>query len=126
MPRVVIPVTEILRAGIQAGAVAQVTADATNDHYIAVNAGDVFLEIASTDGGVQTVDVVPNPAPGGTYDGLTITPLSLSIPAGQTWLFGPFRPYTFQQDTDGMMHLNPSVSTTLKFRAYKLPPPAQA
>lgn len=121
MARSVIPVTDILREGIEAGAVAQVTADATNDHYIAVNDGRVFLEVASTDAGVQTVEIEPNPSPGGTFDGLTIANLVLTVPAGETWLFGPFKTYTFQQDADGMMHINPSVSTTLKFRAYALP-----
>lgn len=126
MARSEIPVTEIVRAGTEAGAVAQITADATNDHFITANDGRVFLEVASTDGGAQTVDIVANPTPGGTFDGLTIDPLTLSIPAGETWFFGPFRPYTFQQDSSGMMHINPSVSTTLKFRAYQLPAAAQA
>lgn len=126
MPRVEIPVTEIARSGVRVDNVAQVTGDATNDHYIAENDGRVYLEIENENVGSQTVDIEANPSPGGTFDGLAIEPLTLTIPAGQTFLFGPFRPYTFQQDSDGMMHVNPSVSTDLKFRAFRLPSPTQA
>ena len=127
MPRVVIPVTEITRdTGIEYGAVAQVTSDATNDHYIAENDGRVFIEIENENASSRTVEIVANPAPGGTFDGLTISNLVLTIPGLETWFFGPFRPYTFQQDSSGMMYLNPSASTDLKFRAYLLPVPGQA
>lgn len=121
MPRVVIPVTEILRAGVAPPA--QVDADATNDHYIAENDGRVLVEIVSSDAGAQTVEVVANPSL--SADGLTVANLSIAIPAGATRLCGPFRQQTFKQDSVGMLHLNPSVSTTLKFRAYELPAPAQ-
>lgn len=122
MPRVEIPVTEITRAGVAPPA--QTDADATNDHYIAENDGRVLIEIVSSDAGEQTVEVVPNPSL--TADGLTIDNLVITIPAGATRVCGPFRTTTFKQDASGMMHLNPSVSTTLKFRAYNLPVPGQA
>lgn len=121
MPRVEIPVTEITRDGVAQPA--QTTADATNDHYIAVNDGRVLVEIISTDAGAQTVEVVPNPSL--TADGLTVSNLSIAVGAGATVYAGPFRFTTFKQDSSGMMYLNPSVSTTLKFRAYNLPNPAQ-
>lgn len=119
MPRVQIPVTTLTRAGVAPPA--QTDADATNDHYI--NAadfqnGDLVLEIVSSDAGAQTVEVVANPAL--SADGLTIGNLTISIPAGATRVCKQFKYQTFRQGADSnRMYLNPSVSTTLKFRAYK-------
>lgn len=121
MPRVVIPVTEIIRAGVAPPA--QTDADATNDHYIAENDGRVLIEIQNTAGSSGTVDIEPNPAL--SADGLTVAALTITIPATSTRVCGPFRQQTFKQDAVGMLHLNPSVSTTLKFRVYELPAPAQ-
>lgn len=125
MPRVEIPVTDIVRSGIEAGAVAAVASDATENHFVDANDGRVFLEVENQNAGAQTVEVLPNPSVGGTYDGLTIEPLVLTIPAGETWLFGPFRALTFQQDATGTMHIDPSISTDLLFRAYRLPNPGE-
>ena len=119
MARVVIPVTNIDRDGVAAPS--QVTADATNDHYFAGNDNRVFLEIVSTDGGAQTVEIVANPSL--TADGLTVGNLSIPVAAGATVLAGPFRVGTFKQDINNTVYVNPSVSTTLKFRAYRLPAP---
>lgn len=122
MARTEITVTEVPREGVEAAQVAQVASTA-DGHFIAVNDGRVELEIQNTSGSVQTVEIPPNPAPGGTFDGLAIEPLVLTIPAGETWKFAQFRTYTFQQDSSGMMHLDPSVVTDLKFRAYRYPNP---
>lgn len=121
MPRVEIPVTTIDRDGVAQPS--QVTADATNDHYIAENDGRVLLEIISTDAGPQTVEIEPNPSY--TADGLSVGNLSIAVAAGATVYVGPFRFTTFKQDASGMLHINPSVSTTLKFRAYELPAVSQ-
>jgi hypothetical protein len=116
MPRVEIPVTEIVRAGVAPPA--QVNGDATNDHFIDDNDGTLFIEVVSSDGSPQTVSVQPNP--GYNADGLTVSALSLSVPAGATRLFGPFKPNTFNQDTvNKRLHVDPSVSTNLKFRCYR-------
>ena len=72
---------------------AQTDADATNDHYF-INA-----------------------------DGLTVSALTITIPAGVTRVCGPFRVATFKQNASYHLYLDPSVSTTLKFRAYRLPEP---
>lgn len=119
MPRVAIPVNAIVREGLAQPA--QVTADSGNKHYVEGNDGQVFIEIVSTDGSPRTVTVLP--APSASADGLTISPLVLTIAAGATGYFGPFKPSTFNQDMIAkQVWLDPSVSTTLKFRAYKLIP----
>jgi hypothetical protein len=117
MPRVEIPVTVIARDGVTQ--VAVTNGDATNDHYVTGGAdGLTFLEIVSSDGGAQTVEVVPNPAL--TADGLTVDNLSIAVAAGATVVAGPFRTNTFKQNTTNDIYVNPSVSNTLDFRAYRL------
>jgi hypothetical protein len=121
MPRVNIPVTTITRAGVAEPA--QVTADATNDHYISATDfanGDLEIEIESTDAAPQTVEIVANPDL--NVDGLTVSNLTVSIPAGAIRRVAQLRYRSFRQPSDqNRMHLNPSVSTTLKFRAYRVP-----
>lgn len=119
MPRVVIPVTEIDRDGVAQPS--QVTADATNDHYFTANDGNTFLEIISTDGSPRTVEILPNPSY--TADGLTVNSLSIAVAAGATVYAGPFRISTFKQNATNDVYVDPAVSTTLKFRAYRLPNP---
>ncbi len=117
MPRVEIPVTTISRSG--ATPPSQTTADATNDHYIANNDGRIFLEIISTDGSTQTV-TVETPV---VEDGLALDDQVISVPAGATRLAGPFSTTTFNQTGVGdenKVFINPSVSTNLKFRAYRV------
>jgi hypothetical protein len=82
-----------------------------------------MLEIVSTDAGSQTVDIEPNPD-FATRDGLTVSNLVIAVAAGATVYAGPFRTSTFKQDTDNTLYVDPSISTTLKFRAYRLPVPA--
>jgi len=114
MARIAIPVSTIIRGGLTPPS--QTDADATNDHYIASNDGRIFIEIVSSDASTQTV-TVETPV---TYDSLAVEDLEISIPAGATRLSGPFPMNSFNQ-SDQSIYLNPSVSTTLKFRAYKLP-----
>lgn len=117
MPRVEIPVTTIERDGSTQPALTN--GDATNDHYVTGGAdGLTFLEIVSSDGGAQTVEVVPNPSL--TADGLTVDNLSIAVAAGATVVAGPFRTNTFKQDTANTLYVNPSVSSNLDFRAYRL------
>lgn len=121
MPRVDIPVTEVDISGVAQPS--QTTADATNDHSITGGAdGRTIIEIVSSDAGSQTVEIVPNPSLF-VADGLTINNLSITVAAGATSYAGPFRTSTYKQDTDNTLYLNPSVSTTLKFRAYRAPTP---
>lgn len=124
MPRVELTVTEVVREGVRVDNVAQQSSNATDDHYIEENNGDVWIEIENENVASQTVAIEPNPTI--TADGLTVDPLLLTVPAGQTWLFGPFRQSTFKQDASGMIHANPSVSTDLKIRVFKMARPSQA
>lgn len=122
MARSELTVTDITREpGVEQPA--QEPSDATNDHFIAENAGDVLLEIENENVASKTVEIVPNPTL--SADGLPVGNLVLTIPAGETWLFGPFRQTTFKQDASGMLYINPEISTDLKFRAYRLPRPSQ-
>lgn len=120
MPRVEIPVSEVARDGTAQPSLTN--GDATNDHYVTGGAdGRTMLEIVSTDAGAQTVEVVP--APTFTADGLSVTNLSIAVAAGATVVAGPFRTSTFKQDSSNTLYVNPSVSNTLDFRAYRLPTP---
>lgn len=117
MARSEIEVTTILRDGIVQGT--QTVADATDMHYVTGGAdGLTVLEIVSTDAGNQTVEIEPNP--GITLDGLNVDNLVISVDAGDTVYAGPFRTNTFKQDTANTLYVNPSVSTTLEFRAYRI------
>jgi len=112
--RVEIPVTEVTRAGVEVPA--YVAADTSNQHYVDENAGDVEIEVFNNDAAPQTITVVANPNV--FNDGLTLLDLELTIPAGEVWRFGPFRPNTFRQDPGGGFYLNAS-DTDLNIRAFK-------
>lgn len=112
--RVEIPLTEVTRAGVEVPV--DQAADISNFNYIVENNGDVEFEAFNDDAGVQTVTVIANPNV--FNDGLTLNNLVLSIPAGETWKFGPFRPNSFAQDAAGAIYLNAS-SASIYFRAFK-------
>lgn len=117
--RVEIPIVEVVREGVLAGAAT--SSDAANGHFLAANDGDVELEVWNDSGTAQSVLVHSNPSL--MSDGLTVVDLVLTVPSGATAgdpaKYGPFRPNTFKQDVNGMMYLDPSVSTDLKIRAFK-------
>ena len=115
MARSVIAVTPITRAGVAPGA--QTIADATNKHYF-VNADRVYLEVISTDAGAQSVGIVF--APSSTVDGVSLSNKSVAVPAGATRLIGPF-PAVYYNQAASQVFIDPSISTTLQFRAYQLP-----
>lgn len=117
MARSQIVVTDIVRAGT--APITQTTADSTNKHYFINSDGLVFLEIVSTDAGSQTVTVEASPT--FTADGLTVSGLVITVAAGATALAGPFKVSTFKQNSSYDVYVDPSVSTTLKFRAWRLP-----
>ena len=113
MPRVSIPITQVVQEGVAPPA--QTNADAANDHQLDFNDGRVLLEVVSTDAGAQSVTVVTP----GQQSGLGVADLVVSVPAGATRLMGPFSPGTFN-NADGTVYIDTTVSTTLKFRAYHL------
>lgn len=112
MPRIALPVTTIVRAGVTQPL--QAMADLTNGHTF-VNDGRTFLEIQSTDASPRTVTFEA----AFTQDDLPLEDLTVTIPAMGTKLFGPFSKTTFNQ-TGNLVNVNPSVGTTLLFRTYKL------
>lgn len=122
MSRSQLTVTEVVRAGVAPPA--QQSSDATNDHYIAsTDTADYtwWMEVENQNAGDQTVTVVSNPDL--SSDGLTVSDYTNTITAGATELMGPFRYKTFRQASDSnRIYINPSVSTDLKFRVYKITP----
>ena len=92
--------------------------DATNDHYLTGNDGDVILEVVSTDAGAQTVTL--HYAARALGGGVTTTPEVYSVAAGATRILGPFPTALFNQNAAGDVYFDPSVSSTLDFRAYRV------
>jgi hypothetical protein len=92
--------------------------DATNDHYFTGNDGQIYLEVVSTDAGPQTVTVHYSP---NLAQGVIIASYAESVAAGATRRMGPFSQRLFNQNGDRDVYFDPSVATTLKFRAFKVP-----
>lgn len=113
MPRTSIPITKSTDAGVAQPA--QTNGDLTNLMYLPYNDGRVLLEVVSSDAGAQTV-TVETP---GVVNGLAIADQVVSVAAGATKYLGPFPPAVYNQP-DGTVNVNPSVNTTLKFRAYQI------
>lgn len=114
MPRTPLTVTTITRAGVVQPA--EENSDFTNGNSIAGNDGRLYLEIRNANAGTQTV-TFQTP---GTVDGLTIQDLTISLTTGQIKLVGPFSPGTFNQ-ADGLIYVDPSINTDIKFRVLRLP-----
>lgn len=112
MARVAIPVTSIDRDGVAPPA--QTDADASNNMQF-TNDGETFLEIVSSDAGAQSVEFLIATE----VDELAVTPRTVAIPAGETRMVGPFTA-VYDQTGTKLVYVNPSVSTTLKFRAYSI------
>ena len=122
MPRVDIPVTVIDRT--TSDQPSQTSSNATDDHVVEGGAdGLTFLEIENTGGSPATVVVVRNPTLAGPDD-LTISDLTITIPNGDTVVRGGFRTSSYRQNAQNDLWINPSVSTDLKIRAYRLPTPS--
>lgn len=116
MARSQITVTDVPRASIVP--ITQTTADATNKHYFTGATGREWVEVVSTDGGSQTVTVKASPT--FTADGLVVSDLVITVAAGATRLFALPKARTFSQNATNDVYLDPSVSTNLKFRVYRL------
>ncbi len=83
MPRIVVPVTEVTRAGILPAT--EVNGDATNFHYIP-NDGATWLEIRNAGASSRTLTPVINVK----VDGQTVTNPSVTLAASATKKVGPF------------------------------------
>jgi hypothetical protein len=100
-----IPIYEIDRAGLLLPT--PTAADTSNGNFFAPNDGAIFLYVTSTAVTDETVTVAANPAL--DVDGLTVNDLVLDVPYGETVLFGPFRPNSFNQDRiDNIVLVTPS------------------
>jgi hypothetical protein len=114
MPRVNIPITQLSQAGVAPPA--QVSSDATNDHELAYNDGRVFIEVSNVNASPQSV-TIPTP---GQVSGLNIDDITVSVPATTgVRLIGPLSPGLVNQ-ADGKVHIDVTIATDLKFRAYHL------
>lgn len=118
MPRVEITPEEVDRTtSVQP---ATVDSDATNDMVVLGGAdGLTILEIENVGGSPATVVVEANPSLEGPDD-LTITDLTITVPAGDVVVRGTFRTSSYKQNTDNDLYIDPSVSTDLKIRAYRI------
>ena len=114
MTRSQITVTDFARAGVTP--IAQVIANATNKHYFTGNTGTEVLEVENVGG---SATVIVKAGPGVTADGLHIDDLDVGVLPGTTYI-GPFRRNTFNQNNAGDVWVDPSVSTSLRFRVYRL------
>lgn len=115
MARTDIPVHTVIRGTTGLVQPSQVTGDATNNHSF-TNNGKTIIEIVSSDAADQTV-TFEIPTPGNGTDGQGVDPLVVTVTAGDTVYVGTFSESIYNQ-SDGTVYVDPSVSTTLKFRAY--------
>lgn len=111
MPRVSIPVTQVTDTGVVQPA--QTNGDATNDHQLDFNDGRVMLEISTTVSDTVTI-ITP-----GTVGGFAVADNVITLTGTQTKLVGPLSPQTYNQP-DGTVQIDIGVSTTTKFRAYRI------
>ena len=118
MPRVEITAEEVDRTtSVQP---ATVDSDATNDMVVLGGAdGLTILEVENVGGSPATLEVVANPALQGPDD-LTITNLTITVPAGDVVVRGTFRTSSYKQNANNDLYVNPSVTTDLKIRAYRV------
>ncbi len=75
MPRVNIPVTEVIQAGVAPPA--QVTGDAAEKHSLLLGGGKILLEAENTGTTVARIVTIETP---GTIDGVSIDELEISVP----------------------------------------------
>lgn len=113
MARVQIPVTVVAKTGVSQPA--QTNGDLSLGNYF-LNDGTTIVEIVSSDAGSQSVVFQTSK----TVDGYALADQSVTMAAGATKYVGPFGTGTFNQTGGTQVYVDPSVSTTLKFRAYTL------
>ena len=116
MSRSQITVTDTTRSG--ATAIAQTVADSSNGHYFTGLTGQEWIEIVNTAASAATVTIKVSPTY--TADGLVVSDLPIIVGAGATVVAAPFKVLTFKQNSTNDVYINPGVSTTLKFRVWRL------
>lgn len=114
MPRVNIPVTAIVEAGIVAPTA--VTGDAANDHSF-VNDGRTFLEAKNTSAGSLDVTIITSQQ----VSGLDLADRVVTIAAGVVKVIGPFNASVYAQSSDLNKVWVDITSASWELRAYSLP-----
>lgn len=97
---------------------AETNSDAPNDHYLTGNEGNVYLEVRNANASPQTVEFELSPAYAAQL-AVAGGKQTETIANGTTRTLGPFPTSYFNQNEAGDLYFNPSVTTDLKFRAYK-------
>jgi len=90
----------------------QITGDPVNNHSIAYNDGDVFIEAQNTDTVPHTVTIVTP----GSVGGLAVADQVVAVPASSTREIGPLAPGVYNNG-DGTVYVNVD-SALLKLRVY--------
>ena len=121
MPRVDIPVADVVRTGTAIGSAgSEVTGDSSQNHII-TNTGDVFV-IARNSAATSTRNVTPVRAQN-AIDGVTVTDNAVAVPISSSKILGPFQPsiYNNLSGADiGKMYLNVDHAD-LKLQAFRVP-----
>jgi hypothetical protein len=102
--------TEITRAGINPEGVDQAAAVA--DYF--ANSGKQMLYAKNGDASSKTITIATQQ----TVDGLAVEDLTVTIPAGETRLIGPFPPSVYN-DGDGRVQLSYSAVTSVMVAVLK-------
>lgn len=92
---------------------AALSAAAANVDGHAVTWRETLFFYVANGGGSSITATVPTP---GTVDGLAIADLTVTVPAGQNRLFGPF-PADYYRQSDSTVHINFSGVTSVTFAA---------
>ena len=108
MARTAVTATQIDRSGDQ------VTGAAANVDGHSVTWRDTLFFYVNNGSGSAVTVTVDTP---GTVDGLAITDLTLSVPAGEDRIFGPF-PADYYRQSDGSVHVDFSAVTSVTFSAW--------
>jgi len=116
MPRIDVPVTDVVRAGVAPPT--EVTGDAANNHIV-TNDGRVFL-VARNSAATTTRNVtIQTP---GTVDGLAVADRVVAVPISSSKYIGPFPTATYNQSGSDQGKLYVDVDNAeLRLLAFRLP-----
>lgn len=114
MPRVDIPVTQIIKSGVAPPNA--VTADPTNDHKFEGNDGRIFLDVFNLHASTPFVVTINTP---GNVAGLAIADQTATVQPQGTQLVGPFPPTIFNQPGSDVVWVDVD-NANLRLRAYRV------
>ncbi len=111
---------KIINTGLNPAGVAPTITD--GDGF--VNNGNVFIQVVNGNAGavIVTIDAYPTGNQTPKPDDLTVTDRTVSIPAGETRLIGPFPPSIYNRPADGKVKVTCDVVALTTIAAiYMLP-----